>query len=203
VTSRRDPSIVEVVAEALARDPAWIAPPISAPRGTAAVGVVLHEAPTGAELLFIERAKREGDFWSGDMAFPGGRADETDADLEATARREVREELGFDLPDPLGRIDDFDSRAHHRNYHLVVAGFVYAVESKPAIEPSSEVAAALWIPLRDLVAPHAWIHHERRFGAGIQRVPAIAYDGRVIWGMTYRMLSTLVRRIGYELPSGA
>ncbi len=54
----------------------------------AAVALILHEtADTGPEILFIERALREGDPWSGQMAFPGGRRDREDRDLERTAAR--------------------------------------------------------------------------------------------------------------------
>lgn len=195
-------SFRDALREALAREPAWIAPPIEANRGRAAVGVVVDANERDPALLFIERARREGDFWSGDMAFPGGRADPTDPDDEATARREIREELALEVGSPLGRIDDFDSRKYHRNYQLVVAGFVYVVEERPRLELSDEVAHALWIPLRRLVAPEARVIHERRIGAGIQRSPGLEYEGRVIWGMTYRMLGTLTRRLGIELPAG-
>src|ERR1700682_285931 len=52
---------------------------LPAPRGDApraAVAAVLRAGTTGPEILFIERAKREGDPWSGHMAFPGGRRDD-------------------------------------------------------------------------------------------------------------------------------
>lgn len=187
--------------DALRRDPPWIAPPIDAPRATAAIGVVVHTATDDPALLFIERARREGDFWSGDMAFPGGRSEPNDSDLEATARREIQEELALSLEPPIGRIDDFDSRVHHRNYQLVVAGFVYEVAERPPLTLSDEVAQALWIPLSHLVAPESRLRHERPVGSAIQRVPAVAFDERIIWGMTYRMLATLTRRLGFELPA--
>jgi 8-oxo-dGTP pyrophosphatase MutT (NUDIX family) len=49
------------------------------------------------ELLFIKRAEYEGDPWSGQIAFPGGRAEERDGSLAETAIRETREETGIDL----------------------------------------------------------------------------------------------------------
>ena len=63
----------------------------------AAVALVLLEGPEGLEILLIRRAERVDDPWSGQIAFPGGRYDVGDRDLETTAIRETREETGVDL----------------------------------------------------------------------------------------------------------
>lgn len=55
---------------------------------------VRHGEP---ELLFIQRASRHGDPWSGDVAFPGGGRDIEDDDDLAAAVRETAEEVGLDL----------------------------------------------------------------------------------------------------------
>ena len=49
------------------------------------------------EILFIKRAGRAGDRWSGHVALPGGRRDPPDLDDRAAAIRETREEVGLDL----------------------------------------------------------------------------------------------------------
>ncbi|MBT3458112.1 MAG: NUDIX domain-containing protein, partial [Halieaceae bacterium] len=67
----------------------------------AAVAIVLHEADGELCLLMIRRAQREGDPWSGHMAFPGGRRDPDDIDDRFCAIRETREEIALDL-DALG-----------------------------------------------------------------------------------------------------
>ena len=48
------------------------------------------------KILMIQRAHNPQDFWSGHMAFPGGRYEAGDLSLCHTAQRECREELGFD-----------------------------------------------------------------------------------------------------------
>src|SRR5512147_1099599 len=63
----------------------------------AAVAAVLRQGTDGVELLFIRRAKRRGDPWSGHMAWPGGKREAGDAGLVACAVRETREEVGLDL----------------------------------------------------------------------------------------------------------
>ena len=55
----------------------------------AAVAAILRQAPSGLEVLFIKRAERDGDPWSGHMAFPGGRREPHDSDLYSTALRET------------------------------------------------------------------------------------------------------------------
>ena len=48
------------------------------------------------EVLFIQRAERPGDPWSGQMAFPGGHREDSDISLQA-AMRETHEEIGLGL----------------------------------------------------------------------------------------------------------
>lgn len=49
------------------------------------------------EVLFIKRASRAGDRWTGHVALPGGKRDPEDADDQAAAVREASEEIGLDL----------------------------------------------------------------------------------------------------------
>lgn len=49
------------------------------------------------EILFIKRAGRVGDRWSGHTALPGGKRDPSDEDDRAAAIRETKEEVGLDL----------------------------------------------------------------------------------------------------------
>lgn len=55
---------------------------------------VQHGEP---EVLFIKRATRTGDRWTGHVALPGGKRDPEDPDDQAAATRETSEEIGLDL----------------------------------------------------------------------------------------------------------
>lgn len=159
----------------------------------AAVAVVLAPGEEGLELAFIERAERTGDRWSGHMAFPGGRREPEDADLARTAARETAEEVGLVLPEPIGRLAD----QHGRSTRGLVAAFVYALdEPRTLTARPEEVAAADWISLRWLLDP-ANTTRKRWFAIPF---PGIEHRGRVIWGLTHRILGDLAARVGLEPP---
>jgi 8-oxo-dGTP pyrophosphatase MutT (NUDIX family) len=150
----------------------------------AATAVVIAPGPTALEVAFIQRTERPGDRWSGDMALPGGTRDSGDRDLAATAARETYEEIGVALGAPDGRLDDQRGRTRRG----VVASFVYTLDTRPTLRPDPfEVAAALWIPLPWLFDPAAATRHR---WTGIP-FPAIEHEGRIIWGLTHRILGSL------------
>lgn len=152
--------------------------------GVAATALVLLDRDEdGPSILFVERAVRAGDRWSGQMALPGGRRGPDDADLAETARREASEEVGVDLGEPVGRLDDVDGRTSG----IVVATYVFLVDQEPDIVPDpAEVQEAVWIPIAHLwsdVAPTLTFHR------GIGPFPALRYGRYTIWGLTHRIVT--------------
>ena len=171
-------------------------PRIEADVRQAAVAVVLREVRGAVEALFIQRAERRGDPWSGQMAFPGGHLDEEDADLCAAAVRETREEIGLDLA-PTSLLGELPrQRPLSVRRRMVVAPFVFAIEGDPACAPNHEVAAVVWAPL----AP---MHRGESVGRESPLRPADGASfsgfrlpgGHFVWGMTYRMVQTLFETI--------
>jgi 8-oxo-dGTP pyrophosphatase MutT (NUDIX family) len=191
----------------LASIAARLAPTVASARAPAegsraAVAAILRPRPEGAEVLFIRRADRDGDPWSGHMAFPGGRRDEGDADLCETAIRETREEVGLDLDAQgrlLGRLEDLEAIAGARRTGLVIAPFVFALDREaPLVFDPREVAEALWAPIAPLARGEGagtlpWDRDGVRF-----ELPCWHVQGRVVWGLTYRMMHELFGAIGVE-----
>ena len=160
----------------------------------AAVAIALREGDAGPEALFIHRAERAGDTWSGQIAFPGGRREPSDPHLRATAIRETREEVGVDLTDAerLGVLDDMYPRTPVLP-PVVVRPFVFGLTDRPPLTLSAdEVQDAFWLSFAALNAPgvqrDVTIRHR-----DVERVfPAYVLEHRTIWGMTERILANLL-----------
>lgn len=188
--------LATLVARVGSYEPRLAAP---APGLEAATALVLHEHDRhGVRVLLIVRTKRVDDRWSGHVALPGGRVDDEDHDLAATARREAEEEVGLLLPDPVGRLDDQTGRGSGGR----VSPFVFALDDDPPpLRPDpKEVADALWVPLDDLLDRRNATSY--RF-ALLRRFPAIRLENdAILWGLTLRTLEGFFRILGTNLPVG-
>jgi len=172
----------------------------------AAVAAVLRPRDGDVEVLLIRRAHHDQDPWSGHMAFPGGRQDPEDPDLLGTAIRETEEEVGLRL-DPhrhlLGRLDEVPAVARGRRVGLVIAPFVFAVEGDPPLSPNPrEVDELLWTPLGPLARGERDVTLDYDFEGRSIALPAYDVAGRVVWGLTHRMLEVLFRALDSRRPSG-
>ena len=163
----------------------------------AAVAAIVRRAPR-EELLFIKRAEREGDPWSGHMAFPGGRRAPGDAKLIDTATRETLEEVGLDLrarARPVARLPDVMpySRMPHP---LTVTAFVFDLPEPAELVLNEEVASVVWAPLDAVLrGDGATKFRWKRDGLDLE-LPALDVGGGVVWGLTYRMLELLREATG-------
>ncbi len=159
-----------------------------------AVAMILQQRDSELHILMIKRAEREGDRWSGHMAFPGGRMETDDAHGFATALRETEEEIGLSLtPDDryMGRLSDLRARPR-RGLGMAVSPFVFLLEREVDFAPNYEVDEVVWVPLAFLAdagnrEQMIWQRRILRF-----RLPCYNYDGRCIWGLSLRMLDELL-----------
>ena len=161
----------------------------------AAVALILRvEKDRGLELLFIKRAEYEGDPWSGQIAFPGGRMEAGDASLAETAIRETREETGIDLAREgmlIGTLDDLRPLRVSLPA-IMVRPYVALVDRSDPLMLSREVALSFWLPFAALARTEAW-HEDTVFARGIQiNTLVFKHEGHVVWGMTERILTQLL-----------
>lgn len=160
-------------------------------RPKAAVAVVL--APGPDSVLLIRRAEREGDRWSGQIALPGGRWSQGDADLATTARRETLEEVGLDLSqaEAIGTLDDLAPRTPVLP-PILVRPFVFVLPAQLPPIPNHEVAEAWWVPLELFHAPGVFGPMEfERYGTQI-RSTGYHLEIGILWGMTEQILTPLL-----------
>jgi 8-oxo-dGTP pyrophosphatase MutT (NUDIX family) len=171
-------------------------PEFAQPRATtrqAAVAIILRDTPTGPDMLFIQRATKEGDPWSGHMAFPGGHKDPVDDSLRDAAERETMEEIGLDLSgsDYLGALDHQQAQPRGRVLDMLIAPHVFQIEGDPAFVPNYEVAEVVWTPLAPMAANV--IHDTETMPMAGTPTIFNGYRlerGHFVWGLTYRMLKT-------------
>ena len=159
----------------------------------AAVAIVLCPAgAAGLETLLIERATRQDDPWSGQVAFPGGRRDPGDPALLATAIRETREEVGVTLGevDLLGELDDLHPRTRVLP-PIVVRPFVFGLRARPEVRLSPEVASHRWVGLEEFGG--AGVYAETEIALVGRSFPAYRLGAFLVWGMTERIITPLLQ----------
>jgi 8-oxo-dGTP pyrophosphatase MutT (NUDIX family) len=153
----------------------------------AAVALILVPGNSDLEILFIKRAERTGDPWSGQMGLPGGRRDPEDGELLDTALRETGEETAIALSsaDLLGELDDLFPNIKILP-QVIVRPFVFGLSKRPEINPSEEVAGHVWVALGGLRASATRTEVDV---PGYRRtVDAFVVGEHVIWGMTHRII---------------
>jgi len=156
-----------------------------------------------AEILLIQRARRESDPWSGHLAFPGGRVDATDPTRRFAAERETREEVGLDLEKRgrfLGRLNDLGGAGHP----VTVSAFAYLLDAPTGnlrLE-DNEVEDAFWVPVAHILDRDRWTHHSFSWEGRSMSLPAIDLGlgpGKpVLWGLTYRFIVDVMHMLGHD-----
>lgn len=156
----------------------------------AAVLIPLVRRPEGLFVTFLKRAE-DGRVHSGQIAFPGGAWEKSDADATATALREAEEEVNIPPSSvtPLGWMDD---NATISQYLVTPVVGVVSPPPRYALDPK-EAQAVFEVPLVQLLDP-----------ANERRAPDAEFLGRrwalyeyrfeehLIWGVTGRILYELL-----------
>jgi 8-oxo-dGTP pyrophosphatase MutT (NUDIX family) len=165
-------------------------------RPAAVLVLVYPDADGEARVLLTERVDRGGHH-SGEVSFPGGRAEPEDADLTATALREAAEEVGLDpaaaglrvlavWPPHWIPVSDYAVTPI-----LAVANRLPALVAQP-----TEVARIVEAPVRLFLPDAELMEVDREVRGWRLRYTAYPVDGLVVWGMTARVLGSLGALLG-------
>ena len=158
----------------------------------AAVLVLLFPDEDGdARVVLTERVTRDGHH-SGEVSFPGGRAEPDDADLAATALREAVEEVALDADAAgvrvIGQLERFWIPVSNYEVTPVLA----IAERRPVLVASPDEVARIVTPRVANFLPDApYEIVERTIGGWPLRYGAYQVEGLSVWGATARVLSQL------------
>jgi len=158
----------------------------------AAVLVPIIERKTGLKVILTKRASHLKHH-PGQIAFPGGKKDETDANETVTALREADEEIGLKTEnvDVLGQMP-----FHETVTHFQITPIVGRVRQDfdPRPEPG-EVAEVFEVPLSHLTDPKNYIVEGRFWGGAKRFYYVVPFGPYYIWGATARMLRGFAERL--------
>ena len=177
--------------------PTWDADTTSA-RPAAVLVLVFPDDDGIARVVLTERVDRGGHH-SGEVSFPGGRAEPSDADVIATALREASEEIGLE-PDQAGvRVLGMLSVQWIPVSNFTVTPVVALAERRPSLRPQpAEVAAILEVPVARFLPDGELTMVEREIRGWQIRYAAYPVEGLNVWGMTARVLGGLGAWLGRE-----
>ncbi|MBF0368237.1 MAG: CoA pyrophosphatase [Magnetococcales bacterium] len=158
----------------------------------AAVLVPLYQEKGAWRLLLIRRSGQVATHKS-QIAFPGGRRDDTDQDDRATALRETREEIGLD-PENIRVLGFLSHQATSTTGFLIVP--VVGVLSFPfQLAPApEEVAGVLSVPLDFFLAAEPLVQGDHR---------RYQYGEDLIWGATAAIIEQLILRLKSGIKSAS
>ena len=128
----------------------------------------------------------------GQIAFPGGKQEDDDADVTAAALREAHEEIGL----PVEMVDVLGQLPEHETVTSFCVTPVVAILTKPfdPVPEPGEVDEVFSVPLAHLLDPTNYLIESRRWRGARRYYFTVPFGPYYIWGATARMLRGLAAR---------
>jgi len=167
--------------------------PPARPLTAAAVLVPLVRREAELTVMLTERTATLSDH-AGQVAFPGGRIEPSDADAVHAALREAEEEVGLpgDHVSVIGRLDTYITGT---GFEIAPVVGMVRVPYPLKVDPA-EVADVFEVPLAFVLDPANHERHSREVRGRVRAFYVLPYPGRYIWGATAGMLVNLAEVLG-------
>jgi len=132
------------------------------------------------ELIYTQRSSHLSTH-SGEVSFPGGKADEIDLNLFGTALRESNEEISLNSKDvtELGKLNYLISR-----HKIEVNPFIATVDRPQVLTPNEEIQEIFTVPLDFLLDPNNIQRENIERHGSVWLVPTWNIKDQKIWGLT-------------------
>ncbi len=155
-----------------------------------AVLVPIYDGADGPTTILTRRPQHMRKH-AGEIAFPGGSHDDTDASLWHTAIREAEEEVGLhpELPQRVGELDRFVTGA---SFSLVQPIVAYLADPPVLVASPDEVEAILHVPIAELIADGVYRQEEWFWNDEWRAMHFYELVGDTVWGATALMLHNLL-----------
>jgi 8-oxo-dGTP pyrophosphatase MutT (NUDIX family) len=169
----------------------------------ASVAIVIHQLPEQNTfgLLFIKRSEHPLDPWSGHVAFPGGLASSPNELCMEVALRELEEEIGLVLRGEhwLGRLPSLGTYLKRADQELRVSPELFftpmILEPKKLTPCPEEVSSIFAMDFNSLREKGRMTQVDFQHEGEHHRFPGIEHREGIIWGLTYRMVQEVLKRL--------
>jgi 8-oxo-dGTP pyrophosphatase MutT (NUDIX family) len=182
-----------------AADISRFVPPEGSGARKGAVLMLFGEGPLGPDLLLTERA-HDMRSHPGQVSFPGGSIDPTDASPEAAALREAEEETGLE---PVG-VEVFGTLPElwlpPSNFAVTAVLGWWAEPSKVHVVDPGEVNAVLRVPIEELLDPQHRVTVVHPMGFSSPGFLIGDDKDLILWGFTAGIINKLFDHVGWTRP---
>ena len=152
--------------------------------------ILFYEKQKSPHITLIQRPEYDGTH-SGQIAFPGGKVEESDRDIIHTALREANEEVGVVMEhvNVLGRLTD----VYIPVSNFLVSPVLGTIDYTPNFIPEpAEVADIIEMNISYLKETEELFPQKLKLSSGVRiEVPTFQYQQKTIWGATALMLNEL------------
>ena len=143
--------------------------------------------------LILTRRAQHMNSHAGEVAFPGGKCDSSDASIIATALREAHEEIALEPSrvQIVGELGVFTSRIG-----MKVKPIIGLLDEMPMLQANpDEIESIFTVPLDVFLNQKPSYDHKVKYMGVNIAVPSFKHEGYVIWGLTGYMIVEFMRQV--------